>query len=236
MRFADVTIEHVGLETDRLLSTVAGLDDEGMRTASRCSDWSRGHVLSHLARNADALARVYTVAISGTPDTMYDSPEARDADIEAGAARTVAAQLADLRDSASRFTSVATDFAALPVAQREVRVERTPGARHVPAQKVLFMRLRELVFHHVDLDAGYAFDQVSPDVVEMFLADSLKRLAGDPAAPGLAIRTTEGDDVTVGSGATEVTGPRAAVLQWLAREDPTGVTFDGPVPTLPFGG
>jgi maleylpyruvate isomerase len=33
-----------------------------------------------------------------------------------------------------------------------------------------------------------------------------------------------------------VAGPRAAVLLWLARGRTDGVSFDGPVPTLPFGG
>ena len=233
MRFDDVTLEHVEAEGARVLATAAALSDRDLLAPSLCPGWSRGHVLSHLARNADALARVYAVAVTGIPDTMYDSDDARDADIEAGASHTSAEQVADLRESAARFAALAGQFEP---SQGSVRVERTPGSRHIPADKVLFMRLRELIYHHVDLDAGYTFDQVSPDVLGMFLADMVKRLAGDAGAPGLSIHTSEGDEYTVGSGATEVTGTRAGVLLWLAREDGAGVRFDGPVPTLPFGG
>ncbi|NUR16984.1 MAG: hypothetical protein HOQ13_11840, partial [Dermatophilaceae bacterium] len=58
----------------------------------------------------------------------------------------------------------------------------------------------------------------------------------EDAPPSLRIATTEGDAYTIGGGATSVTGPRAAVLTWLARGHTDGVEFDGPVPTLPFGG
>lgn len=39
---------------ERLLLRVAGLDDGAMRAPSRLPGWTVGHVLTHLARNADA--------------------------------------------------------------------------------------------------------------------------------------------------------------------------------------
>ncbi|MDN5790318.1 MAG: maleylpyruvate isomerase family mycothiol-dependent enzyme [Micrococcales bacterium] len=233
MRFSDVTLEQVDTETERVLTTAATLRDEALAAPSLCRGWSRGHVLAHLARNADALARVYAVGSTGVPDTMYDSDEARDADIDAGASSSCAAQVADLRESAARFAAQARRFDA---AQGGLRVERTPGGRRIPLEKVLFMRLRELVYHHVDLDAGFTFGQASPEVLGMFLADAVKRLRSTPEPPGLTIVTFEGDEHTVGTGETGVEGSRAGVLLWLGREDSSDVRFDGPVPTLPFGG
>ncbi|WP_241780552.1 maleylpyruvate isomerase family mycothiol-dependent enzyme, partial [Streptomyces wadayamensis] len=65
--------------TARLLTVAGTLDDAALAEPSRLPGWTRGHVLSHLARNADALLNV----VAGRP--MYASAEARDADIEAGA-------------------------------------------------------------------------------------------------------------------------------------------------------
>jgi maleylpyruvate isomerase len=101
---------------------------------------------------------------------------------------------------------------------------------------VPFMRLRELVFHHVDLDAGYTFASAPAEVLALFVRDAANRLAHADAPPSLHIVTDEGDEHVVGEGTTRVTGSAAQVLLWLARGRTDGVRFDGPVPTLPFGG
>jgi maleylpyruvate isomerase len=83
--------------TGRLLTSAAALDDDAVRGPSLLPGWTRGHVLTHLARNADALLEV----LAGRP--MYASAEARDADIETGAPRPLAEQLDDLRTASSRL-------------------------------------------------------------------------------------------------------------------------------------
>jgi maleylpyruvate isomerase len=233
MRHADVTPELVAAETDRLVSTAASFRNDAVLAPSLCEGWSRGHVLSHLARNADALVRVCDVALTGSPDTMYDDVASRDADIERGARRAADDLATDLRDTAARL---AGRLEALGPEHSEVRVERTPGGFPVAVGMVPFMRLRELVFHHVDLDAGYTFASAPAEVVALFVRDAANRLAHDDAPPSLRIVTDEGDEHVVGGGATRVTGPGAQVLMWLARGRTDGVRFDGPVPTLPFGG
>src|SRR5680860_467552 len=74
-------------ETSLLMRTAAGLDDEALRRPSLCEGWSRAHVLSHIASNADGLGNLASWAITGTPRAMYDSPEARDADAAADGGR-----------------------------------------------------------------------------------------------------------------------------------------------------
>ena len=86
---------------------VAALDDAAMLGPSRLPGWTRGHVLTHLARNADALVNLLTWARTGTPTPMYPSVESRNAGIEAGAARPAAEQRADLEATARRLMETA---------------------------------------------------------------------------------------------------------------------------------
>ena len=96
------------------------------------------------------------------------------------------------------------------------------------------MRLREVVFHHVDLDAGFAFADVDPELLRLLLDEEVRRLRACDPAPDVTLRTPEGDEWTVGEGTASVTGDRAALLGWLGRGLTAGVTGD-PLPRLPEG-
>src|ERR671930_1390843 len=72
----------------RIEESVAVLTDAQARAPSGLPGWSRGHVLTHLARNADALVNLLTWARTGVETPMYASGEQRNADIEAGAGRS----------------------------------------------------------------------------------------------------------------------------------------------------
>ena len=78
-------VDAVRSHTDLLLGTARALDDA--TAPSLCVGWSRGHVLTHLARNGDGMAALVRTAVDGTGETMYLSDQARDADIDAGAPR-----------------------------------------------------------------------------------------------------------------------------------------------------
>ena len=58
--------------TTRYLGALTVLTDEDMRAPSLLPRWSRGHVVTHLARNADALCNLVHWAESGveTPNLM----------------------------------------------------------------------------------------------------------------------------------------------------------------------
>jgi maleylpyruvate isomerase len=233
MRHADVTPALVAAETDRVASTAASFRNEAVLAPSLCDGWSRGHVLAHLARNADALVRVCDVALTGTADTMYDDGESRDADIERGARRSAHDHATDIRDSAARL---AERLEALRPEHGDVRVERTPGGFAIAVGMVPFMRLREVVYHHVDLDAGFGFDGVEPELQRRFVADAVHRLGLGSRPPGVVVRADEGDTWTVGAGTTTVTGSLSGILLWLARRDASRVeAVDGDLPTLPRG-
>ncbi|MFI1208233.1 maleylpyruvate isomerase family mycothiol-dependent enzyme [Streptomyces sp. NPDC020802] len=213
--------------TDRLLTAVATLDNAAVTQPSRLPGWSRGHVLAHLARNADALLNV----LEGRP--MYASGEARDADIERDAPRPLETQLADLRDSAARFQeagSAPADWSRTV----ELRNGVTDSAARVP-----FRRWIEIELHRVDLGIGYELEDLPEDFVQREVAFLTDRFAGHPGVP--STRVTDGTRAwSTGrdsGGVTEitVTGPAPALLGWLAgRRDGAALLVDGgPLPVLP---
>lgn len=236
MRPRDVTAEVVTRETERLLATAAELTEETVRAPSLCEGWTRAHVLSHVARNAEALARLCRAGLTGTAETMYAADDVRDADVETGAGLAVAELVAAVRATAESLTPL---LARVGAAGRDLEgrtVERTPGGRRVPVDRAPFLRLREVVVHHVDLDAGFSFADVPPGLAQLLLDNAMRTLREHPAAPSVKIRTVEGDVHVVGDGAAYVTGSRAGVLLWLLRRRPDGVTCRTDLPALPFGG
>jgi len=222
-------------ETTLLVRTAAGLDDRTIKAASLCDGWTRAHVLSHIARNADALGNLAIWAISGTPTPMYDSPQARDTDIDAGSTRGAAEILTDVEESAARFASVVTGLAGPP---EQVEVEMRAG-RKVLGGQLPTLRLMEVVFHHVDLAAGYTFADADPRFVRRAVGNAIQRIGtGHAMDPALSVTLVgdEGHRWRIGGGAQEVTGSDPALLLWLARGDAAGVTSKAPLPALPSWG
>ncbi|MBX9393367.1 maleylpyruvate isomerase family mycothiol-dependent enzyme [Streptomyces sp. TRM72054] len=212
--------------TERLLTAVAKMDNAAVTEPSRLPGWSRGHVLAHLARNADALVNV----LEGRP--MYVSGEARDADIERDAPRPLDDQLADVRESAADFQ----EAAAVP-ADWSRAVELRNGVTD-SASRVPFRRWVEVELHHVDLGIGYELEDLPAEFTEReidFLAD---RFTGHPDVPHT--RLTDGTRAwstgrAAGEAEITVTGSPADLLGWLAgRRDGSGLTVEGgTLPSLP---
>lgn len=221
--------------TARLVSGARACED--LTGPSRCEGWTRDHVLNHVARNAEAMQRLVGATVDGTGQTMYDSTESRDGDIEAGVGRDPRTVVHDVEDTAARL---GPQLRRLRPEHRDVVLERTPGGPTFRGGMLAFMRLREVVYHHVDLDLGFGFDDVEGDLQVMFLENELKRQRGADPARSLRIRTDEGDVWTLGNGNgngngdAPLTGPRAAVLTWLARQDASGVRAEV-LPELPRG-
>lgn len=223
------TLAHLSEQTERLLNTARNLGDA--TAPSLCAGWSRGHVLTHLARNAEGLGRVARAVVDGTGETMYASDAARDADIEAGAGRALPVLVDDVTGTAA---ALGVELARLRPEHDDIEVERTPGGWMIPGGSIRFMRLREVVYHHVDLDAGFDFADLDSDLLSELLTDEVDRLRRRHQAPSLTIRTDEGEVLRVGDGVDWVTGSRGGVLRWLARHDASRV-FGDVIPDLPKG-
>ncbi|MDT4974596.1 MAG: maleylpyruvate isomerase, partial [Pseudonocardiales bacterium] len=74
--------------------------DDEVRAPSLLPGWTRGHVLAHLARNADGISRTLSGALRGERVPRYPGgPAGRAADIEAGSTRGFVELAADVRES-----------------------------------------------------------------------------------------------------------------------------------------
>ncbi len=203
---------------------LAGLDaehwsDADLRQPSLLPDWTRGHVLTHIARNADGITRTVSGALRGERVERYPGgPAGRAADIEAGANRSAVELLADVRDSADRLDQILTRAAdtggwALPT-----------GDRHVGVAGWLPRRWREVEIHRVDVAGGYSASQWPGGFVDYLLPEVAARLAKRVSEPVRVTVLADGSVSTELIGRTwaagtgdpvEVTGPDWAVLAWL---------------------
>ena len=145
-------LDEVRWSTEGLLSALRERPptDSWARQPSLLPGWTRGHVLSHLARNAEAMVRTLSGTARGERIPMYDSEDARAADIEAGTARPAADLAADVVGTARRLdeTWVRLDDAAW---QQDAVTRNGP----VPAIRLIGMRWREVEIHRVDLADRY---------------------------------------------------------------------------------
>jgi maleylpyruvate isomerase len=220
-------LEAVREATDRLLSATEKLDAVALALPSRLPGWSRGHVVAHLSRNADALVNV----LQGRP--MYADSETRDRDIERDASRPQAEQLADLAGSAARFQ----DAAAAP-ADWSRTVELRNGVTD-SASRIPFRRRVEVELHHVDLGIGYELEDLSDEFTAREIDFLAERFAGHPAVVSTGVADSTGRFWTTGGGAeggpVTVRGTAPELLGWLSgRRDGSALTVEGgALPALP---
>ncbi|MFC8534966.1 maleylpyruvate isomerase family mycothiol-dependent enzyme [Streptomyces sp. NPDC057249] len=213
--------------TDRLLGATGKLDDAALSEPSRLPGWSRGHVIAHLSRNADALANV----LRGLP--MYADSETRDREIERDAPRPAAEQLADLAASADRFVAAAAepgDWSRTVTLRRDV----TDSASRVP-----FRRRAEVELHHVDLGVGYELEDLPDEFTAREIDFLVERFAGNPEVVATTLTDDTGRAWTTGGGAeggpVGVRGTAPELLGWLSgRRDGSALTVEGgTLPALP---
>ncbi len=168
-----------------LLAELDGLVQQGTVSVTRASllpDWTVGHVLTHLARNADALAGMIEGAQVGEERLMYPSPEARNAAIAAGATRQLADQVDDVRRSVWRLEQAWATLDAAGWAGHGA----APFGR-VPITQLPWRRWREVEVHRLDLGLGYTWANWPADYViadlgrrrTQWLADPLNTLPAD---------------------------------------------------------
>ena len=235
----ELLIEQNEAAVDRLLESASGLSDEQLREPSLLPGWTRGHVLTHLARNADGFTNLLIWAQTGVETPMYPSAQAREADIEAGASRSGDELKADAKLSAKSLADKARELDE-EAWLAEVRAIRGPAA---PAWSWLGRRLFEVDVHHVDLGARYR----PADWPDWFVADELYRVCGQLAANPETPAAVLSDAVsgrqyflrTDGDPDPTVTGPGYALLAWLIQRGCDGelsVDPDGSLPDIPSYG
>lgn len=164
--------------TTRYLQALTELTDDDVRAPSALPGWTRGHVITHLSRNADAFARVLHAAQAGTEATMYDSDSQRDAEIADGAGRSAS----ELREDA------AASWGRLLQAENEIHdshldgtYARTPGAPPKPVRRLGLARRIEVEVHHADLLLDYSARDWPVDLSRRLISQRQDELADGPS-------------------------------------------------------
>jgi maleylpyruvate isomerase len=218
--------------TSRLLATAKALSDADVLAPSGLPGWSRGHVLTHIARNADSLVNRLTTAATGVDIPQYPSEEARDAGIEAGAARPIAEHIRDLEESHQRFANAVT---TVPPPNWANDMRWTSGETR-KASKILDARLREVAIHHLDLSAGYtASDWPSPFALRILVA-VLPAFEVRGIEPVTLVPSDVDARIDLAGGSTvEIRGTASALTTWLlSRDDGSTLSVTGgELPTPP---
>jgi maleylpyruvate isomerase len=157
----------------RLFESLRSLDDEAVHGPSLLPDWSRGHVITHLARNADSHAWLFEGAAIGEVRRQYATLAAREHDIEVGAGRSAQELLDDLYSSCEQLESAWASLADDDWDREGILVA---GSRTM--KEIVFRRLREVLVHHVDLNVGYMPSEWPTTYVQGELARRLPGLPG----------------------------------------------------------
>jgi maleylpyruvate isomerase len=230
-----VLIAEVDRATARLLDTAHTLDAPAIAATSLLPGWTRGHVLAHIARNADSMINLLTWARTGVETPQYASDQAREDGITAGAARPPQEHLDDLKASADRLADA---YSAMPAHAWAATVQSRGGAS-IRAAHLVWGRLREVEVHHVDLAAGYR----PADWSEAFTLRLLHELqASFATAPPVRLHATDlAREFTIGDAEADdipkVSGAGSALAAWLiGRDSGAGLTVspEGALPPVPI--
>ena len=228
--------------TDQIAQQIAVLDDATERLAaavqaardlgpdafgqpSRLPDWTIGHVVSHLARNADAQRNLLRWATSGEVTPAYASPQARVADIEAGAARDT--------------DEIAEDFAASLVragrgdrrhAGRRLAGHGRHRARGADAGRRRARRSGSPRWNCTTTTSAWTTGSRCSTTTRRaaLLAAVVRSYVRTRDVPDLTLRPRDREPVVLGAGGQEIAGRAADLAAWLAgRSDGAALTSDG---------
>lgn len=200
--------------TAHLLAVVDKLGNEQFLEPSALPGWSRGHVIGHVARNAEALTRLADWARTGIETPMYADRERRAAEIEQSATLPGGTLRRQLGDTAAALDKALSQLTAT---QWQAPVRSALG-RAIPAAEVPWMRIREVWLHAVDLGADSRVDDLPAEVVDLLLDDVTTALSAKDGCPALQLVPTDRNRTWPlgGPRPTEtVSGTAADLAGWL---------------------
>lgn len=220
--FAQILAD-VRQSTSGLLRSLGSLTERDARRPSLLPGWTIGHVLSHIARNADAMVLSLGGALRNEPTSMYPhGARGRDADIQVGARRSMEEIVADVGAAVRRLDARWSEMT--PEAWTNDAIIR---AGRLPAWQTVGARWCEVELHWVDLDTGHGPEAWSERFSGLLLGTLLERtMIGRPLEDRLptgirlelfTIDTKEHWSVGPAHARTiGVHGPHWAMACWLA--------------------
>lgn len=206
--------------TAAVTRALAPLSEQDFEAPSGLPEWTRKHLVAHLAANADALCNLVAWARTGVETPMYSSTDQRNADIAGGAERP-GSELRDwFTESAARLDA---DWATLTEDQWQHAV-RTAQGRTVPAGETVWMRNRELWVHLVDLDLGDTLAEAPAEFCSRLVTEiAAKRADTGPALELHSSDTGESWQISGTGEPVRLTGTLAELTAYLSgRGNPVG--------------
>lgn len=213
-------LKRIAIATQSLLRDTVALEEDDWHAPSLLPGWSRAHVGTHVARNADAIRRVIAAARAGDPAPLYPSASSKFNDIERGAERTGIELHVDLDTSAGELANLCDRVEDWMVPVRFLGGE-------YPLSVMTLVRLQELSLHHLDLDCGFAWGDIEPVPARWLFQFITLLMRDDPSLPAVEVVSNTGETATIGGVGErrQVSGPDAALWAWLTgRTAGEGVT------------
>ncbi|MDR1852995.1 MAG: maleylpyruvate isomerase family mycothiol-dependent enzyme [Propionibacteriaceae bacterium] len=191
----------------RLLGDTISLTDAEWHAPSVLPGWSRAHVATHLARDAETF-----IGVLEDPQAPFNPPSDLEKikQLEVGADRSGIEVQEDL-DRQIANLSVASN--AVP----DWNAQFTPVDESYPLLFISLVRLHEVLIHHLDLGIGFSPDRISPEPASWLLDFVLLKMS-DATNPAVEVVSTEGLSTIVGVGAPDrrVHSSDARLWAWLS--------------------
>lgn len=195
------------------------VQDSRLNLPTLLDDWTRAHLIAHLGYNARALCRLALWANSGKEHAMYSSPGARVAEIERGATLQPHALRHLFEHSA---ISLNVEWRDTPDKAWSAKV-RTATGRWVPFSETIWMRLREVWIHAIDLDNGARWIDIPTHTSHRLLQDIVNIWSKRDLDQGYilhiandAVLSTHNKALGIPSATVEVYGDLPDLLSWAS--------------------
>ena len=198
--------------------------------------WSRRALIVHVALNARANRRLVEWAETGKVTPMYDSPTQREDEIDFYSTLNTQAIL-NLHWHASVDLDVA--WRDLPNEKWSHEIKTAQG-RLVPVSETLWMRIREVWIHAVDIDNGgdladfptWVVDRLLPDIIAVW-----KRRRSEVEIPNIVLAPTDRDQRwMMDDGQPEdlvISGSAIDIVRWGIGRGTRGVSDQTGMPPAP---
>ncbi|MDJ0105507.1 maleylpyruvate isomerase family mycothiol-dependent enzyme [Rhodococcus erythropolis] len=227
-------LQWLASETQSLLVSVDALWESDFNEQSRVSEWTKGQVVTHLARGADTFADRLAHSCPSLDSAPRDG-SANGWDSTVGGDRPGAVLIGDIVESIDRLSQILEQVSDKDWYHHEGSDDQT-----IPLDRTrwLWLWLCEVTVHHVDL--GSHFGELPFDLQATLLDYAVQLVQSRGDWPALAIRPTGIDKVLrihpSHAAAVEVAGTCADLLAWITgrdRGDGVSCSVD-PLPARPF--
>jgi maleylpyruvate isomerase len=204
--------------TQQLLGHTIALTEEAWHQPTGLPGWTRAHVATHLARNAEFFDSIVQAAQIGAPLPTLAAASVRRSVLEVGAERHALELQIDLDGTAGALQNTI-----------DAITDWTPAVELDGAQLTLaavpLARLHEVNVHHLDLNCGLTIDDIPADAAEWLLRWALFRLRNTNLPTIRVISETMQTEIGHSATTLEVSGTDANLWAWLSgRADAEVVT------------